>query len=224
MLTFAEYEPLGIAPDLARYLAELAGHEGAQVVFDSDKADETIRGTVRQGRTAALPVVDPQAAISGYQIIVDIDAQMVDRGGTVLWASTMSFSEDFLPGGGNATQVATSTEASRRRALDRVAQRAAKEIYERIAMSSAMGVKSVPLKPGQNVPRMAPWSPLPPLNAAGAPIYGPQSATAGTPQQAQSAPSGTTQSAPQSTYVSPQSPTSVPATRVPAPAETSETP
>lgn len=225
VLTFAEYEPLGIAPDIARYLAELAGHEGATIVFDSAKADETIKGVVRQGRTAALPVVDPAAAIAGYQIVVDIDAQMVDKDGTVLWASTMSFSEDFLPGAGNPSQLALGTEASRRRALDRVAQRAAREIYDRIAMSSNMGVRSVPLQPGKNVPRMAPWSPLPPLNAAGAPIYGPQSAQAEQGSQPQSPPTGTTQTAPAgATYAPPQSPSNTPATRVVEPSDTSETP
>ncbi|MEZ0312819.1 MAG: LPS assembly lipoprotein LptE [Myxococcota bacterium] len=209
-MTFAEYEPLGIAPDIARYLAELAGHEGAQIVFDSAKADETIKGVIRQGRTAALPVVDPQAAIAGYQIVVDIDAQMVDGAGTVLWASTMSFSEDFLPGAGNPAQLALGTETSRRRALDRVAQRAAREIYDRIAMSSAMGVRAGPLQPGKNVPRMSPWAPLPPLTAAGAPVLGTEA---------------TTQTAPQSgTYAPPQSPTNTPATRIQEPAETTETP
>ncbi len=207
MLTFAEYEPLGIAPDIARYLAETAGHEGAQIVFDSAQADSTIKGVIRQGRTAALPVVDPQAAIAGYQIVVDIDAQMVDNAGTVVWASTMSFSEDFLPGAGNPAQLALGTEASRRRALDRVAQRAAREIYDRIAMSSAMDVHAVPLQPGKNVPRMSPWAPLPPLNPAGAPVYGPQSVPVDT-----------------ATYAPPRSPTNTPATRTPEPAETTETP
>lgn len=231
--TFAEWEPLGIAPDIARYLGELAGHEGAQIVFDSATADETITGVIRQGRMAALPVVDPAAAISGYQIVVDIDARVVDKSGTVLWASTMSFSEDFLPGPGNPSQATLGTEASRRRALDRVAQRAAKEIYERITVSSALGMRSVPLQPGKNVPRMSPWSPLPPINAAGAPIWGPQtleqaaSAQAGTPPQApaaaQSPPTGTTQTtAPGATYAPPQSPTGTPATRVPPPSPTQE--
>ncbi len=225
VLTFAEYESLGIAPDIARYLAEMAGHEGAEVVFDSANADAIIKGVVRQGRTAALPVVDPQAAIAGYQIVVDIDAQVVDKAGTVVWASTMSFSEDFLPGAGNPAQLALGTEASRRRALDRVAQRAAKEIYERIAMSSAMGVRAVSLQPGKNVPRMSPWAPLPPLSASGAPVLGPQSATQDMSRQPQVAPSGTTQTAPQGgTYAPPQSPTNTPATRVPEPGETTETP
>ncbi len=173
-MTFAEYTPLGIAPDLQRYLAELAEHEGARIVVQSSKADGVIRGVIRTGTTTALPISDPLAAISAYQIGVQIDAQMVDSRGTVLWASTLAFSEDFLPGPGAPNQSALGTEASRRRALDRVAQKAAREIYDRIAMTDAMGIRSAALVPGRNVPRMSPWAPLPPLTAAGAPIYGPR--------------------------------------------------
>ena len=174
--TFAEWEPLGISPDITRYLSEIAAQEGADIVFDSANADERLEGVVRQGRTTPLPIADPQAAIAGYQIIVDMDAKLVDRAGTVLWASTLTFSEDFLPGPAtvNPQQATLGTEASRRRALDRVAQRAAREIYDRIAVSSALGVKAAPLQPGKNVPRMSPWAPVPPLTPAGAPYYGEQ--------------------------------------------------
>lgn len=178
VLTFAEYVPLGIAPDLQRYLAELAEHEGARVVFQSAKADEIIRGVIRLGTTNALPITDPLAAISAYQITVQIDAQMTDSHGTVVWASTLSFTEDFLPGAGLPSQSTLGTEASRRRALDRLAQKAAREIYDRIVMTDAMGIKAQQLVAGRNVPRLSPWAPLPPLTAAGAPIYGPHTTPA----------------------------------------------
>ncbi len=234
VLTFAEWEPLGISPDITRYFSEIAAHEGADIVFDSANADEVLQGVVRQGRTNALPIADPQAAIAGYSIIVDIDAKLVDRSGTVLWASTLTFSEDFLPGPATVgpQQSTLGTEASRRRALDRVAQRAAREMYDRIVMSSAMGVKTAPLQPGKNLPRMSPWAPLPPLTPAGAPIYGqqPQLAPGESPPPAafqlmQQSPSQTTQMQPPSgTFAPTQSPTVTPATRVPPPAPTDDGP
>jgi len=231
VVTFAEWEPLGISPDITRYFSEIAAHEGADIVFDSANADEVLQGVVRQGRTNALPSADPQAAIPAYQVIVDIDAKLVDRAGTVHWASTLTFSEDFLPGPATvgAQQATLGTEASRRRALDRVAQRAAREIYDRIAVSSALGVKAAPLVPGKNVPRMSPWAPLPPLTTSGAPIYGEhpelKPGEAVPPAQAvQQTPSQTTQvQQPSGTFAPTQSPTVTPATRVPAPQETDET-
>lgn len=177
VLTFAEYEPLGIAPDLQRYLSELAEHEGARLVSQSSNADGVIRGLIRQGTTTALPISDPLATISAYQISVQIDAQMTDRSGKVVWASTLTVSEDFLPGAGQPSQATLGTEASRRRALDRLAQKSAREIYDRIVMTSAMGIEAAPLVAGRNVPRLSPWAPLPPLTAAGAPIYGPRGGT-----------------------------------------------
>jgi hypothetical protein len=230
VMTFAEWEPLGISPEITRYFSEIAAHEGADIVFDSANADERLEGVVRQGRTNALPIADPQAAIAGYQIIVDVDARLVDRAGTVLWASTLTFSEDFLPGPATVgpQQATLGTEASRRRALDRVAQRAAREIYDRIVVSSALEVKTAPLQPGKNVPRMSPWAPLPPLTPAGAPIYGaqPQLNPGESPppaQAVQQTPSQTTQLQPPSgTFAPTQSPTVVPATRVPPPQPTED--
>lgn len=139
VLTFSELAPIGVAPDLSQELSLLLAHGGARLVADRSAADAVLTGRVIAARTAPVPIADPRGAISAYQISLNVEARLESARGEALWSTVVSLDEDFLPddGQGAPTTARTlGTEAQRRSALDRLARRAALEIYDRLMVGA----------------------------------------------------------------------------------------
>lgn len=141
LVAFAEDESVGLGPVLASALARELATEGVTLVpFDRD-ASGTLSGTILAEQTVKSPVAGVGAHIPAYQITLRIRAVLSDKAGKTLWSTEVSLNDSFLPAGSEAspTTKTAETEANRRRALQRIAERAARMIHECLVVDSALG-------------------------------------------------------------------------------------
>lgn len=135
---FTEEVPLGISADVTQALAAGLAAGGLRLTQDREAADAFIRGVVVRSRTATSPTSGGLGSrVTAYRLNVSVRASLVSPAGKILWTGTTALFEDFLPGAGGEGQTLI-TEANRRRALRRLAVKAAEELRAQLLIQSAM--------------------------------------------------------------------------------------
>jgi len=135
VVPFVEDEIAGISADLAQELATELGAMGVDLTADRGSADAVLAGHIVSART--YPIVSPKGILS-YQVSVVVLATLT-KASKEVWRSQIEAHDDFPPTAQPASEPggALVTEASRRMALHRAAQRAAREIRERLVLAAA---------------------------------------------------------------------------------------
>ena len=87
---FDEDIPLGLSPILQDELVRLFASDGVKIqsVFSSDGSTQNaalLRGKIISARTTASPVKSVDAAISAYEVRLEIQAELLDSRGETLW-------------------------------------------------------------------------------------------------------------------------------------------
>jgi outer membrane lipopolysaccharide assembly protein LptE/RlpB len=138
VVPFDELTPVGMAPHLATALAAELAASGLAITTDAAGADGVVTGMVTSATTTGSPTSgDPAATVQAYRLAVTIDARLNDRAGAERWRATLALGEDFLASLNTGPTGPVETEAARRRALHRLAERFAREIHTRLVVASS---------------------------------------------------------------------------------------
>jgi len=143
---FDEDEPIGIASEITKALGRLLRAEGMQIVQAADDAtgQATLRGVVLHQSTVASPATGgDQAQVAVYRISLSIRAVLENDHGKTLWSASVTVADDFLPANVldfDASRLPLATEANRRRALQRVAERAAGALHQKLVMAGTLAM------------------------------------------------------------------------------------
>ncbi len=130
LLPFREAAPVGVSPLVTEALSARLLAEGVQLVRAADHADAVLSGEVVDETWRLSPGAQAQA----YQVTLRIRAKLVGKDGASKWESEVLVSDDFLTVSGGELDL-LATEANRRRALVRMAERAAAELCEQMVMA-----------------------------------------------------------------------------------------
>lgn len=137
---FTEETPLGIADTLTRALRGQLADGGVAVTHDAQSAQAVLSGSIVNVSTRRSPTTAGGGSrVASYRITLGLAARLVDHSGVELWSSSLRVYEDFLPPDSLLLQdrnLALATESNRRRALHRLAQRAAKKLHAELVRSS----------------------------------------------------------------------------------------
>lgn len=146
VMPFVETQPLGLAPTLLQELSTLMATGGVALSTQRNQADAVLTGEIKNLSTA--PEVAPSAAANGgsavisYRLNAVIEAKLFVRGRQV-WSTSLPVNDSFLPApASNNAQVvlaqSLTTEAYRREALVRIAQSAAFQLHEQMAVAGGI--------------------------------------------------------------------------------------
>lgn len=137
VLPAQEAAPLGLAPDLTRALMTALSAGGVQVVHQPADGQAVLSTLIEATRTVpSSATAGVRARIPSYALQVQVRATLADTAGAELWSATLHLTEEFLPSPaslGDAQSV--NTEANRRRAARRIADRAAQTLVRRLVMA-----------------------------------------------------------------------------------------
>lgn len=138
VVPFRETVPVGMAGELGDDLVRLLAHDGVQVARGRSGAQAVLSGTILSAITATSPTAGVGAPISAYGLTVRLRAVLVDAKGHSLWHDVIAVHDDFLPSTQSGPNDALTTEANRRRALERIAQSAAEAIHQRLSLAGSL--------------------------------------------------------------------------------------
>ncbi len=135
---FVEEVPLGLSADLTRAMAERLAAGGVRLTQDRALAVAVLSGTIASARTSISPTsASLGGRVNAYRLTVKVTASLVSPADESLWTGAVTIVEDFLPGVAGEEQI-LATEASRRRALRRLAESAAADLHAQLVMKSAL--------------------------------------------------------------------------------------
>ncbi|MEE8409381.1 MAG: LPS assembly lipoprotein LptE [Myxococcota bacterium] len=138
VVPFAESEPVGLAIELTDAITALLAADGVRIIGDESAADAVFTGRIIAATTTRSPTVGSNAPVPAYSTGTSITASLTRPDGTLLWTTRLHVTEDFLASTGTEDTVTSETESRRRRALRRIAERAAREIHERLVIADAV--------------------------------------------------------------------------------------
>ena len=131
---FDEDTPLGLSPELTREFSQLLASDGIVLAARED-ADAILTGRIVSSRTGTSPASGDDARVPAYEIEAKLEARLVGRSGETLWQATIDLREDFLAGAVGGPSAGLFTETQRRRAVFRMAQRAAQELHTQLQLA-----------------------------------------------------------------------------------------
>lgn len=132
VMPFAENEPNGLSAPLAQSLGHRLTSGGVRVSGASQKPAATLSGTVHTGNA-------PSATLRGvqtYAVIADVHATLTGAQGELLWQRDFGLREEFLPTDPAQDIQPLVSEARRRTALMRLAERAARAVHDAMVLDS----------------------------------------------------------------------------------------
>lgn len=132
---FAENEPVGVSAPLSTELARLLVSGGVSLGPLEAASTAKLTGRVTSAKTRVRGVANVRSPVPAYEVSINVEARLVSAQGNELWRGAVSVTDDFLPTGAYEPGDMLATEAARTRALGRIAERAARELYERLLMA-----------------------------------------------------------------------------------------
>lgn len=145
VVPFGEQTPLGLSTPLADALRDQAASSGLRLATDPATAPLKLTGTVLSSSTTASQTRSASATVRAYAVAVIVEAELVEKDGTVRFRDRFRFREDFLASTTATAESNLETEANRRRALTLIAERAGRDIWNAVLATAAA---SVPTEPG----------------------------------------------------------------------------
>ena len=146
--TFAEASPLGLSPELASAMHRQFLQGGLVISHDSFAQHPILSGKIRRITNKPSSLAGSGSRIPAYQIRLNIDVLLKEPSGEILWEKTFFFSEDYLSPRASVENSVLKTEANKRRALNRMAEKIANEIHAQIFLQtnivSSSEIKSQP--------------------------------------------------------------------------------
>ena len=139
---FTEEIPVGVADTLTRALRGRLADGGVAVTHDAEGAQAVLSGSIVKVSTRLSPTTAGGGSrIASYRITLGLAARLVDHSGVELWSSSLRVYEDFLPPNTvdqpkSSRDRPLATESNRRRALHRLAQRAAQKLHAELGRTS----------------------------------------------------------------------------------------
>ena len=128
---FYEVQAVGMASEMSMHLTRLLAASGSQIVWSKTQAEAVLDGRITFNTTPSAT----RAGVQAYQVGALVHAELLDTQGTCLWAHDAAIKEDFLPVGGQDVQP-LATEANRRAAIRRLAERSATLVHEALIVAS----------------------------------------------------------------------------------------
>lgn len=138
VVPFAESEPVGLAIDLTDAITTLLAADGVRIIGDESTADGIFTGRIIAATTTRSPTVGSNAPVPAYTVGTLIRASLTGANGKLLWTTSLRVTEDFIASTGTADTATSETESRRRRALRRIAEKAAREIHQRLVIADAV--------------------------------------------------------------------------------------
>jgi hypothetical protein len=135
VMPFSEEVPLGISADLTQAMITQLASGGVIITSDLKSADAIFSGRVTSASTQGSPT-PIGGIVPSYRVTVNIEATLVDLQKKELWRSDVAVGEDFLTSS-DPNHNLLATESNRRRAIIRLAQTAAKAVYQRFTLAGA---------------------------------------------------------------------------------------
>jgi hypothetical protein len=132
VMPFAEHEPNGLSAPLAQNLSQRLMSAGMSVGDASGEPAAALGGTIHLGNA-------PSATLRGvqtYAVVAHVHAALTADGGAVLWQRDFSLREEFLPTDPSQDIQPLVSEARRRTALLRLAERSARAVHEAMVLDS----------------------------------------------------------------------------------------
>jgi hypothetical protein len=144
VVPFAEETPLGLSSELAGDLSARLATGGIKITANEGTAGAVLTGRVLAATAAVSPVARFGLAVPAYDMTVRLEVDLIPKGKKSIWHRQFSIREDFLAAQpsaqvtGSATDLTLATEANRRTALTRVAEKATQEIIDALLMDSTL--------------------------------------------------------------------------------------
>lgn len=132
VVPFAEREPNGLSAPIAQNLSHRLSSGGVRVSDFGRAPDATLSGTVHVGNA-------PSATLRGvqtYAVVAHVHAALSTSSGDVAWARDFVLREEFLPTDPTQDVQPLVSEARRRTALIRLAERAAAAVHEAMVLDN----------------------------------------------------------------------------------------
>ncbi len=140
---FAEDTPVGLSADLTAAMALRLASQGITLCVSPANAEATLSGRIVSAATVRSPTSGVGSSVAAYDMRVRIEAWLHDKGDKELWHTAVDVAESFLPAA-LPTEITSpwdgqlaATEANRRRALRRLAETAAQQLSDRLAIANA---------------------------------------------------------------------------------------
>ena len=140
VLPFLEKEPIGITLELTEQLSTKLASGGMKL-----EQQEKMASLILTGEIAALTmgyVLTPERIVA-YTLQTTIKSELIDQNKKILWSEEIQVQEDFPGDIGDLAGAlklpenqSLALEEQRRRALRRLAVRAAEEIYQKLLLTS----------------------------------------------------------------------------------------
>ena len=134
--TFAEESPLGLSANLASAMHQQFLQGGIVISHERASQHPRLSGKIEQITNKPSSLAGSGARIPAYQIRLKINVLLKEVSGKTLWEKTFSFSEDYLSPRASVENSVLKTEANKRRALSRLADKIAHEIHSQIFLQT----------------------------------------------------------------------------------------
>ena len=136
--TFSEESPLGLSSELGTSLHHKLLNGNLNISHDSDLNFPVLEGTIKEVATRPSSLAGVGSSIPAYQVRLKVAVTLRESSGTVLWKKTFSYSEDYLSPRSNIDNSVLKTEANKRRALKRMAEKIAEEIHKELFLDATL--------------------------------------------------------------------------------------
>lgn len=139
VVPFREQQPLGISQSLAHHLALRLAQGGVSVQSSPSTPAATLSGKVVTARVSPSPASAVDVSVPSYRVQVQLQVVLSDDQGATLWKRDYNLQDTFLAAKtGSTPDSILVTEAYRRRALERLAEESADQIYQDLILSSSI--------------------------------------------------------------------------------------
>lgn len=136
--TFSEESPLGLSSELSASLHQKLLSGNLNISHSSELHFPVLEGTIKEITTRPSSLAGVGSSIPAYQVRLRVAVLLRESSGTVLWKKTFRYSEDYLSPRSNADNSVLKTEANKRRALKRMAEKIANEIHKELFLDAAL--------------------------------------------------------------------------------------
>ena len=136
--TFNEESPLGLSAELSASLHQKFLNGNLNISHSSELNFPVLEGIINDITTRPSSLAGAGSSIPAYQVRLKVSVLLRESSGTVLWKKTFRYSEDYLSPRSNTDNSVLKTEANRRRALKRMAEKIADEIRKELFLNATL--------------------------------------------------------------------------------------